>query len=75
MDLKGKKIAIIHDFIGNYGGAEGVLESICEIFPDAPIFTLLYEKEVVKKWDKDWIKTKKIKESFLKKAPNFLKKR
>jgi len=75
MDLKGKKIAIIHDFIGNYGGAEGVLELICEIFPDAPIFTLLYEKEVVKKWDKDWIKTKKIKESFLKKAPNFLKKR
>lgn len=75
MDLKAKKVAIVHDFLGNYGGAEGVLEAICEIFPEAPIFTLLCDKKAIEKWDGNWVKNRKIEESFLKKAPDFLKKR
>ena len=75
MDYKAKKIAIVHDFLENYGGAESVLESFCELFPQAPIYTLIYNRDNVQKWDRDWIANKKIKESFLQKAPGFLRKR
>jgi glycosyltransferase involved in cell wall biosynthesis len=33
------KVAIVHDYIREYGGAERVLEALCEAFPDAPIYT------------------------------------
>jgi glycosyltransferase involved in cell wall biosynthesis len=36
------KIAIVQDYIKEFGGAESVLESLSEIFPNAPIFTTLY---------------------------------
>lgn len=36
------KIALVHDYIKEYGGAERVLETLHEIYPDAPVFTLLY---------------------------------
>ena len=39
------KVAIIHDFLTQYGGAEKVLEALHEIWPEAPIFTLFYDKK------------------------------
>jgi len=33
------KVALVHDYIKEYGGAERVLEALCEIFPSAPIYT------------------------------------
>jgi glycosyltransferase involved in cell wall biosynthesis len=36
------KIALVHDYIKEYGGAERVLEALHEIWPDAPIFTTIY---------------------------------
>src|SRR5258708_11932388 len=33
------KVAIVHDYLKEYGGAERVLEALHEIFPDAPIYT------------------------------------
>jgi glycosyltransferase involved in cell wall biosynthesis len=33
------KVALVHDYIKEYGGAERVLETLTEIFPDAPIYT------------------------------------
>jgi glycosyltransferase involved in cell wall biosynthesis len=38
------KIAIIHDYIREFGGAERVLEALCEIYPDAPIYTAFCDK-------------------------------
>ena len=38
------RVALVHDFLNQYGGAERVLETFTEIFPDAPIFTLFYDK-------------------------------
>lgn len=38
------KVAIVHDYIKEYGGAERVLEAICEIYPDAPIYTAFCDK-------------------------------
>ena len=39
------KIALVHDYLNQYGGAERVLEAFCEAFPKAPIYTLFYDKE------------------------------
>lgn len=36
------KVAIVHDYIKEYGGAERVLEDLVKVFPDATVFTCLY---------------------------------
>ena len=36
------KVAIVHDFLNQYGGAERVLDALHEAFPDAPIFTSIF---------------------------------
>jgi len=42
------KIALIHDHLAQDGGAEKVLRVFADMFPEAPIYTLLAEKEVAK---------------------------
>lgn len=37
------KIALVHDYLVQYGGAERVLEAFLEIWPQAPVYTLLYD--------------------------------
>lgn len=37
------KTAIVYDRVNKWGGAEGVLLALHEIFPDAPLYTSLYE--------------------------------
>lgn len=41
------KIALVHDYLVQYGGAERVLSAFTEIFPEAPIYTLLHDREAV----------------------------
>lgn len=36
------KVALIHDYLNQYGGAEKTLEAIMELYPDAPIYTGIY---------------------------------
>lgn len=36
------KIALVHDYLKEFGGAERVFETLSDIFPDAPIYTSLY---------------------------------
>ncbi len=52
------KVAIVHDYIKEYGGAERVLETLHEIWPKAPVYTTVYlprflgpHKERFSKWD------------------------
>ncbi|MGI6278269.1 MAG: glycosyltransferase [Patescibacteria group bacterium] len=33
------KVALIHDYLKEFGGAERVLRALCDIFPQAPIYT------------------------------------
>lgn len=42
------KIAIVHDYLIKLGGAENVLKVLHQIFPEAPIYTLLYDKKGTK---------------------------
>lgn len=39
-----KKIALVHDYIKEYGGAERVLEVLSEMYPEAPIYTAFCDK-------------------------------
>src|SRR3989344_6019976 len=38
------KVAIVHDYIKEYGGAERVVEELHKLFPDAPIYTAFYKE-------------------------------
>jgi len=42
------KIALVHDYLTEFGGAERVLEALYEIWPSAPIYTSLFDKEKFK---------------------------
>src|SRR3989344_8177993 len=37
------KVAIIHDYLNQYGGAERVLEAFLRIFPGADLYTLFHD--------------------------------
>lgn len=41
------KIAIVHDWLLTFGGAERVLSELCTIFPDAPVYTIFARPEIV----------------------------
>ena len=36
------KVAIVHDWLNQIGGAEGVLETLVDMFPQATVFTTIY---------------------------------
>lgn len=39
------KVALVHDFLSQDGGAERVLKAFHELWPEAPIFVLFHDKE------------------------------
>jgi len=65
------KIAIVHEFLTKIGGAEKVLLELHKIYPEAPIFTLLYDEEGTSSKFSDC----EIISSSLKKYPAFLRRR
>lgn len=44
------KIALVHELLTLRGGAERVLRVFSEMFPDAPIYTLLYDEKKLGEW-------------------------
>ena len=59
------KVAIIHDWLINFGGAERVLLEIHKLFPEAPIYTCIYDE---KKHEEVFFDAE-IKTSFIQKLP------
>ena len=43
------RVALVHDWLTGMRGGEKVLDAICELFPEAPLFTLLHVKGSVSK--------------------------
>ncbi len=64
------KVALVHDFLLYPGGAEKVLEVLSEMFPNAPIYTLLYDRNTIGKN----FENRDIKTSFLNYWPQICKK-
>ncbi|MEI6288114.1 MAG: glycosyltransferase [bacterium] len=59
------KTALVHDHLAQDGGAEQVLKVFQEMFPEAPIFSLIFDK----KNTNSFFKNKDIRTSFLQKIP------
>jgi len=64
------KIALVHDFLTQLGGAEKVLEVLHEIYPEAPVYTLVYDDMATNGVFKNW----NIKTSYLQNLPFGIKK-
>ena len=62
------KIALVHDFLLRLGGAERVLKTLMDMYPKAPVYTLLYDEKKVG----DTFPRKRIRTSHLQKYPRFL---
>jgi glycosyltransferase involved in cell wall biosynthesis len=59
------KVALVHDYLNQMGGAERVVLALHEIFPDAPLYTSIYDpKRVDAAFQKMDIRT-----SFMQKLP------
>jgi len=59
------RVALIHDHLAQMGGAEKVLQIFHEMFPEAPIYTLLYKQDNIDKNFPD----AKIESSIIQKLP------
>ena len=47
--LRAQRVAIVHDWLTGMRGGEKVLDAMCELYPDAPIYTLVHVKGSVSK--------------------------
>jgi glycosyltransferase involved in cell wall biosynthesis len=59
------KVAIIHYWLINMRGGEKVLEALCELYPDADIFTHVYEPNKVSQA----IREKNVRTTFIQRLP------
>lgn len=59
------KVILLHDWLTGYRGGERVLEVFCELFPEAPLYTLIHNKGCVPAS----IENRKITTSFLDSIP------
>lgn len=59
------KVALVHDWLTGMRGGENCLEVLCELYPDADLFTLLYVKDRLS----GPIEGMKIRTSFLQRFP------
>lgn len=67
------KVAFVCDFLTKFGGAQRVLLAMHEIFPDAPIYALLYDEKGTKDNFKNCnIITSKLNKSIFHNKPKFL---
>lgn len=70
MLLADKKVAFVHFCLATMRGGERVLEFFCDLFPQADIFTLVYDPSAIS----DNIKKHRITTSFIQRLPLGVKK-
>lgn len=58
------KVALVYDRVNKWGGAERVLLALHEMFPNAPLYTSVYNPQTA-----GWAETFTVKSSFLNKFP------
>lgn len=65
--LEGVRLVLVHDWLNQMGGAENVLEELVDLFPDAPLYTSMYDPakmpDAYRSWD--------IRTSFMQGLPGY----
>lgn len=61
------RVAIVHDYLNQYGGAERVLEALHDLFPSAPVYTSIYDPEAMPDLYRGW----DIRTSFMQQLPGW----
>jgi glycosyltransferase involved in cell wall biosynthesis len=65
LSLQSARIAIVHSWLNQYGGAERVLEHLHALFPSAPVYTSMFEPRALPAEYRTW----DIRSSFLQRVP------
>jgi glycosyltransferase involved in cell wall biosynthesis len=65
----GTRVALVHDYLNQSGGAEKVLEEFHTIWPDAPIFTSIYDRAGMPPAYRDW----PIRTTFMQRLPRIMR--
>ena len=63
--LKDARIALVHDWLNQMGGAENVLEELVTLFPGAPLYTSMYAPDIMPASYRQW----PIHTTFMQKLP------
>lgn len=59
------RVALVHDFLVQMGGAEKVVEALHDLFPEAPVYTSLYDRDAMPDRYRAW----DIRTSFMQRLP------
>jgi glycosyltransferase involved in cell wall biosynthesis len=62
-----RRVAIVHDYLNQYGGAERVLEVLHELYPEAPIYTSIYDPDAMPEAYRTW----DIRTSWMQRLPDW----
>jgi glycosyltransferase involved in cell wall biosynthesis len=63
------RVAIVHDYLNQWGGAERVLEELRAVWPDAPVFVSIYDRERMPAAYREWT----IRTTFMQRLPGILR--
>ncbi|MBX0328293.1 glycosyltransferase [Oscillochloris sp. ZM17-4] len=63
------RVALAHDYLNQYGGAERVLEALHLLYPDAPVYTSIYDPDAMPDHYREW----DIRTSFMQGIPGWRK--
>ena len=64
--LRGKRVAIVHDWLETFAGSESVLEQLLLCFPDADLFAVV---DFLKPEDRQFLQGRPVKTSFIQRLP------
>ena len=67
MHIMPQRVALVHDYLNQYGGAERVLEALHALFPRAPVFTSIYDPDAMPTFYREW----DIRTSFMQGLPGW----
>lgn len=65
--LQGLRLALVHDWLNQMGGAENVLEELVDLFPGAPLYTSMYDPAKMPDAYRGW----EIRTTFMQRLPGF----
>lgn len=59
------RVALVHDWLNQMGGAENVIEEMVRLFPGAPVFTSIYDRQAMPDAYRHW----DIRTTFMQRLP------